>query len=95
MFTRHHVDLATGDVRREEVRPEDLEDALGGIGRAMKLLLGRRVKDPFSPSAPLILNLGALTGTGFMTGLRTFFHGFSPLKVSNAGLPGAMWSRQQ
>ncbi|MCK6459157.1 MAG: aldehyde:ferredoxin oxidoreductase [Planctomycetes bacterium] len=92
MCRRHHVDLTTGETRREEVRPQDLEDALGGIGRATKLLLGRRVKDPFSPEAPLILNLGALTGTGFMTGLRTFFHGFSPLKVSNAGLPGAMWS---
>lgn len=92
MFHRHHLDLTTGGVRREEVRPQDLEDALGGIGRATKLLLGRRVKDPFSPQAPLILNLGALSGTGFMTGLRTFFHGFSPLKVSNAGLPGAMWS---
>jgi aldehyde:ferredoxin oxidoreductase len=92
VFARHHIDLTTGDVRREEVRPTDLEDVLGGIGRGTKLLLGRRVKDPFSPTAPLILNLGALSGTGFMTGLRTFFHGFSPLKVSNAGLPGAMWS---
>jgi len=92
VFVRHHVDLSTGDARREEIRPKDLEDALGGIGRATRLLLGRRVKDPFSPAAPLILNLGALSGTGFMTGLRTFFHGFSPLKVSNAGLPGAMWS---
>jgi aldehyde:ferredoxin oxidoreductase len=92
VLQRHHVDLTTGDVRREELRPLDLEDALGGIGRATKLLLGRRVKDPFSPPAPLILNLGALSGSGFMTGLRTFFHGFSPLKVSNAGLPGAMWS---
>jgi aldehyde:ferredoxin oxidoreductase len=92
VFVRHHVDLTTGDVRRENLRPQDIEDALGGIGRATKLLLGRRVADPFSPPAPLILNLGALSGTGFMTGLRTFFHGFSPLKVSNAGLPGAMWS---
>ena len=92
LFHRHHVDLSTGDVRREEVRPKDLEDALGGIARAMKLLLGRRVRDPFAADAPLVMNLGALSGTGFMTGLRTFFHGFSPLKVSNAGLPGAMWS---
>lgn len=29
---RHHVDLTTGETRREEVRPQDLEDALGGIG---------------------------------------------------------------
>jgi aldehyde:ferredoxin oxidoreductase len=92
VFVRHWIDLASGDVRREEHRPEDVEDALGGIGRATKLLLGRRVTDPFSPDAPLILNLGALSGSGFMTGLRTFFHGFSPLKVSNVGLPGAMWS---
>ncbi|HEX5136789.1 MAG TPA: aldehyde ferredoxin oxidoreductase C-terminal domain-containing protein [Planctomycetota bacterium] len=92
MLHRHHLDISTGGVRREEVTPKDLEDALGGIGRATKLLLGRRVADPFSPMSPLILNLGALSGTGFMTGLRTFFHGFSPLKTSNAGLPGAMWS---
>ncbi len=92
VFSRHHVDLSTGDVRREEVRPADLEDALGGIARGTKLLEGRRLRDPFAPEAPLVMNLGALSGTGFMTGLRTFFHGFSPLKVSNAGLPGAMWS---
>jgi len=89
---RVHVDLATGSVRRERFEPRDLEDRLGGIARAMKILPGGRVKDAYAPDAPLVMNLGVLSGTGVMTGLRTFFHGFSPLKVSNAGLPGAMWS---
>ncbi|NIP73866.1 MAG: aldehyde:ferredoxin oxidoreductase, partial [Gammaproteobacteria bacterium] len=35
---------------------------------------------------------GLLTGTDVMTGLRTYFSAYSPLKVSNKGLPAAMWS---
>jgi aldehyde:ferredoxin oxidoreductase len=50
------------------------------------------VTDPYDPSAPLVLNLGVLSGTRVMTGLRTFFHGYSPLKVADSGAPGLMWS---
>ena len=39
-----------------------------------------------------MVNTGALTGTNVMTGLRTYFSAYSPLKVSNKGLPAAMWS---
>jgi len=53
-------------------------------------LAGVEVSDPYAPSAPLLMNLGLLTGTG-MTGLRPFFHGSFPLKVSNGGAPGLMW----
>ena len=35
---RYHVDLTTETVRFEKVQCEDLEDALGGIARATKLL---------------------------------------------------------
>jgi aldehyde:ferredoxin oxidoreductase len=90
--SRYHVDLASRTVRLEQVPCEDLEDALGGIARATKLLAGIELGDPYAPSAPLLMNLGLLSGTRVMTGLRTFFHGYSPLKVAESGAPGLMWS---
>jgi aldehyde:ferredoxin oxidoreductase len=89
---RYHVDLGSGGVRWERVACEDLEDALGGIARATKYLGGVRVTDPYDPSSPLLMNLGLLSGTRVMTGLRTFFNGYSPLKGSQRGAPGLMWS---
>jgi aldehyde:ferredoxin oxidoreductase len=91
-FNRYFVDLTTKEVRFERVVCEDLEDALGGIARATKLLGSLEVEDPYAPSAPLVMNLGLLSGTRVMTGLRTFFHGYSPLKSSLSGKPGLMWS---
>ncbi len=91
-FVRFHVDLSTSDVRREEVRCADLEDALGGIARGFKLLEDRPVQDAYAPEATLVMNLGLLSGTAFMTGLRTFFHAYSPLKSSRSGAPAAMWT---
>jgi aldehyde:ferredoxin oxidoreductase len=92
VVNRYHVDLTNQEVRFEPVRCEDLEDALGGIARATKLLAAVDVDDPYDPASPLIMNLGLLSGTRVMTGLRTFFHGYSPLKVSDSGAPGLMWS---
>jgi aldehyde:ferredoxin oxidoreductase len=92
VVNRYHVDLTNQAVRFEPVQSEDLEDALGGIARATKLLTGVAVDDPYAPSSPLVMNLGLLSGTSVMTGLRTFFHGYSPLKVSDSGAPGLMWS---
>ena len=89
---RYHVDLTAGRVRFERVPCQDLEDVLGGIARATKLLADVEVEDPYAPSAPIIMNLGLLSGTRVMTGLRTYFHGYSPLKMSRSGSPGLMWS---
>ena len=50
------------------------------------------VADPYDPNAPLVMNLGLLSGTRVMTGLRTFFHGYSPLKQAGNGKPGLMWT---
>lgn len=89
---RYHVDLSTLTVRHERVQCADFEDVLGGIARATKLLADVDVIDPYDPSAPLVMNLGLLSGTRVMTGLRTFFHGYSPLKQADNGRPGLMWS---
>ncbi|MBW3539155.1 MAG: aldehyde:ferredoxin oxidoreductase [Planctomycetes bacterium] len=86
------VDLTTGATSRHVVRCEDYEDAFGGIARGFKLLEDHPVDDAYDPAALLILNLGILSGTEFMTGLRTYFHAYSPLKSSKAGKPSAMWS---
>lgn len=91
-IARYHVDLSAGSVRYESARCEDLEDALGGAARAVKYLDGTMVDDPFAPESPIVMNLGLLTGTRVMTGLRTFFTGYSPLKSSRSGGPGLMWS---
>ena len=39
-----------------------------------------------------LVNTGLLTGSAIMTGMRTYFSGYSPLKHSDRGLPAAMWS---
>jgi aldehyde:ferredoxin oxidoreductase len=91
-FDRYHVDLTAGTVRRERLCCSDLEDALGGIARSYKLLGNLAVADPYDPAAPLVMNIGVLTGTRVMTGLRTYLTGFSPLKASLGGTPGLMWS---
>ena len=91
-FNRYWIDLETRSVRSETLDCEDVEDLLGGIGRGFKLLEAHRTDDPYSPDAALVMNLGALSGTSLMTGLRTFFHAYSPLKRSSSGLPSAMWS---
>ncbi|UCG40642.1 MAG: aldehyde:ferredoxin oxidoreductase [Acidimicrobiia bacterium] len=89
---RYHVDLTTKDVRFESIACTDLEDTLGGIARATKWFDGQEPVDPYSPEAPLMMNLGLLSGTRVMTGLRTYFHGWSPLKRARNGTPGLMWS---
>ena len=86
------IDLKSQAVTTEAVQCEDLEDAFGGIARGFKLLENCTTDTPYDPSATLILNLGILSGTDFMTGLRTYFHGYSPLKSSLSGRPSAMWS---
>jgi aldehyde:ferredoxin oxidoreductase len=91
-FRRVTVDLARQDVHQEIMACQDMEDFLGGIGRSFKLLGGYQVDDAFAPSAPLLMNLGVLSGTDVMTGLRIFFSAYSPLKVANNGRPLAMWS---
>ena len=69
VVSRYRVDLTAGTATREVVPCADLEDALGGVARAMKLLGDRPVADPFDPAAPLAVNLGILSGTRVMTGL--------------------------
>jgi aldehyde:ferredoxin oxidoreductase len=91
-FNRYLVSMDGYHASKREVQARDLEDAIGGAARAFKVLEHFDVDDPYAPSAPLILNLGILSGSQFMTGLRTFFHGYSPLKASLEDKPSAMWS---
>ena len=65
---------------------------LGGFGRSFQYLAARDVADAFATENPMVVNTGLLTGSNVMTGLRTYFSAYSPLKVSNTGLPAAMWS---
>jgi len=67
------VDLEPEDIQQHDIPCEDMEDFLGGIGRALKVLGTYEVSDAFAPTAPLVMNLGIFSGTEMMTGLRTFF----------------------
>jgi len=90
--SRHSVNLSDGSIHHSTSVCEDIEDVLGGIARGFKHLETCPVTDAYSPDAELLLTLGVLSGTQFMTGLRTYFLAYSPLKRSHTGLPSAMWS---
>ena len=92
LYSRCTIDLSSRDVRLEEVPCRNLEEVLGGVGRSFQFLAERTVTKAYTPENPLIVNTGIFTGSSVMTGLRTYFSAYSPLKVSNKGLPGAMWS---
>lgn len=91
-YRRCTVDLESGTTRFADVPCRNLEDVLGGFGRSFQDLAKRTVKTAYCDENPLIVNTGLLTGSSAMTGLRTYFSGYSPIKGSKAGLPAAMWS---
>ena len=91
-YNRCTVDLTAGMAAFAEIPCENLEDVLGGFGRSFQMLARLDVSDAFAAHSPLIVNTGLLTGSDVMTGLRTYFSAYSPLKCSNKGLPAAMWS---
>ena len=92
-FTRIVFHVGEGKVvSSEEVTVADDMDFLGGIGRSFKILADHEVQDPFGPESPLVINTGCLTGTAYMTGLRTYFSAYSPLKRTLKGAPMAGWS---
>lgn len=92
LYQRCTIDLASGAISFTEVPCRNLEDVLGGFGRSFQMLAERNVTAAYSPENPLIVNTGLLTGSDVMTGLRTYFSAYSPLKASNKGLPAAIWS---
>jgi aldehyde:ferredoxin oxidoreductase len=92
LYRRAVVDLRSGAIRMADVPCRNFEDVLGGFGRSFQDLALRRITDAYSEDNPLIVNTGLLTGSTAMTGMRTYFSGYSPIKESKAGLPAAMWS---
>ena len=92
LYHRCTVDLKTGAMKMEDVPCKNLEDVLGGFGRSFQLLAERNISTAYCVENPLIVNTGLLTGSSAMTGLRTYFSSYSPIKGSKKGLPAAMWS---
>ena len=92
LYSRCTVDLDRQDVSFDEIPCRNLEDVLGGFGRSFQILAERDISNAFAADNPLVVNTGILTGTSVMTGLRSYFSAYSPLKVSNKGLPSAIWS---
>ncbi len=92
LYSRCTVDLKNGSMRFEDVPCRNLEDVLGGFGRSFQTLAERHISHAYCDENPLIVNTGLLTGSSAMTGMRTYFSGYSPIKESKKGLPAAMWS---
>jgi len=92
LYSRCTIDLSSGDLTVTDVPCRNLEDVLGGFGRSFQDLALRRIITAYCDENPLIVNTGLLTGSTAMTGLRTYFSSYSPIKSSRAGLPAAMWS---
>ncbi len=92
LYTRCTVDLPSGEMTFEEIPCRNLEDVIGGFGRSFQDLAERTVVEAYSDKNPLIINTGLLTGSTAMTGMRTYFSGYSPIKQSKKGLPAAIWS---
>ena len=92
LYTRCTVDLKSGKIQLEDVPCRNLEDVLGGFGRSFQILAERKINKAYCEENPLIVNTGLLTGSSAMTGMRTYFSGYSPIKESKKGLPAAMWS---
>ncbi len=91
---RMHLDLNTGLQRIEWVENRTLGEKLGGIGRSFPFLRDHytRVADAYDPQNPLIINVGCVTGSKAMTGLRVYFTAYSPLKQSRNDDPGVAYS---
>jgi aldehyde:ferredoxin oxidoreductase len=92
LYQRCTINLDDGEINMEEIPCHNLEDVLGGFGRSFQMLAEREITDAYSEKNPLIMNTGLLTGSNLMTGMRTYFSAYSPLKKSKRGLPAAMWS---
>jgi aldehyde:ferredoxin oxidoreductase len=92
LYKRCSIDLGTGEINIADLPCRNLEDVLGGFGRSFQDLAQRTIEDAYCDRNPLIVNTGLLTGSTAMTGMRTYFSGYSPIKGSKAGRPAAMWS---
>lgn len=91
-YKRCTINLADNSVSIKDIPCRNLEDVLGGFGRSFQMLDEINVDTAYSEGNPLIINTGLLTGSNLMTGMRTYFSAYSPLKKSKKGLPAAIWS---
>ncbi len=92
LYSRCVLDLQSGEQTFNDVPCSNLEDVLGGFGRSFQQLAKRPLGEAYCDENPLIINTGLLTGSTAMTGMRTYFSAYSPLKQSLKGLPAAIWS---
>ncbi|MEO1999708.1 MAG: aldehyde ferredoxin oxidoreductase N-terminal domain-containing protein, partial [Planctomycetaceae bacterium] len=91
-YVRATIDLTTGEIVTSAIQCRDLEDCMGGIARGFRVLEQNPSDEAYAPESTLLMTLGVLSGTQFMTGLRTYFLAYSPLKRSRTGKASAMWS---
>jgi aldehyde:ferredoxin oxidoreductase len=74
-----HVDLGTGEARKESIPADWLFSYLGGRGLGVRLLREAYTLDPSHPAMPLIFAVGPLCGTPAPTAARLSVVSRSPL----------------
>lgn len=94
------VNLGKGTNSLETVNTKDfsLAEKLGGVALAVAffknylLKIESNLRDAFSEKNPICIDLGLLSGSNIMTGLRTFFSCLAPLKTSRKMTNGFFYS---
>jgi len=93
------VDLSSGTCVKQTRNAADasLEEKLGGIGDGVRAFENHIKRNPglydaFDPQNLLSISIGFATGSNLMTSRRTYISGLSPLKSSQKGTNGYMYS---
>jgi aldehyde:ferredoxin oxidoreductase len=81
------INLNTGTLKSSSIDDVLLQDYVGGLGLAVRLMADTAdpALSPLDPANPLIISLGSLNNTGFPGANRTCFFGLSPLTGFFAG----------
>jgi len=91
------LDNKKSDIIMKKVSDVSLEEKMGGMGKSFHdlqkhIFQNSDLTDAYDPRNLLSFNIGFLTGSKVMTGLRTYVSALSPLKTSKSGSNGVYFS---
>lgn len=92
-----NIDLSSEQIDLISREDNNLEEIIGGFGRAIHKLDNHITNNPslinaYDPNNLICFDVGFLTGSKIMTSKRTYISSLSPLKTSNAGTNGIYYS---
>ena len=86
LYSRCTIDLSSREVRhRGSCLPESGRGGWRDSAARFRFWANARSAMRTRPENPLIINTGILTGSSVMTGLRSYFSAYSPLKTIQQG----------